>query len=244
MLDGYGLHDMTWEASDDAFGGHLVASPADAEGRGIRLRVRQGGADADLTGARVYLAWRHRATGERGCEPFSAMDAKAGLFSVWYPAALQGTEGTVDAQVMVSWDDRAVSTMPFQIHVVPVLVGGGEHQDGFTLFLDAIKKYEDGAALSTAAADAANSAAKSADEAAGAARTAASDLLAAAARGDFDGKDGTDGRDGSDGKDGSDGVSPSASVAQVGTAAVLTVTSASSTSSADLVGPQGPTGTT
>ena len=57
-----------------------VPSPADAQGRGISLAVRQNGAAADLTGAVVYLVWRHKVTGERGTEPFTAIDASAGTF--------------------------------------------------------------------------------------------------------------------------------------------------------------------
>ena len=63
MLEGYGIHTLIWDAADDRLGDWLVASPADAEGRGLELHVRQGGHAADLTGASVYLVWRHRRTG-------------------------------------------------------------------------------------------------------------------------------------------------------------------------------------
>ena len=55
MLDTYGLHELAWDACDERFGDILVASPADARGRGISLAVREDGAAADLTGAAVYL---------------------------------------------------------------------------------------------------------------------------------------------------------------------------------------------
>ena len=51
MLDGYGLHTIIWDSADERLGDFLVASPADATGRGLELHVRQGGAAADLTGA-------------------------------------------------------------------------------------------------------------------------------------------------------------------------------------------------
>ena len=51
MLDGYGLHHLTWDTCDERFGDVLVASPADAQGRGISLAVRQNGAAANLAGA-------------------------------------------------------------------------------------------------------------------------------------------------------------------------------------------------
>lgn len=55
MLEGYGIHTLIWDAADERLGEWLVASPADATGRGIELHVRQGGAAANLTGANVYF---------------------------------------------------------------------------------------------------------------------------------------------------------------------------------------------
>lgn len=40
MLDGYGLHTMIWDSADERLGEFLVASPADANGRGLELHVR------------------------------------------------------------------------------------------------------------------------------------------------------------------------------------------------------------
>ena len=82
-LDGYGLRAVTWEAADEPIAGCLVASPADAEGRGIALTVMRDGGAVDLTGAAVCLLWRHRATRARGCEAFEAVDASAGSFRIY-----------------------------------------------------------------------------------------------------------------------------------------------------------------
>lgn len=65
MLDGYGLHKLVWDAADERFGDVLVASPADACGRGISLAVREDGTATDLTGATVHFVWKHKVTGER-----------------------------------------------------------------------------------------------------------------------------------------------------------------------------------
>ena len=166
MLDGYGLHRLVWDAADERFGDVLVASPADACGRGISLAVRQNGAAADLSGATVYFVWRHKVTGERGTELFTAVDAAAGTFEVYYPAAMQEAEGAVLAQVMVSRGDNTyISSRVFTIRVEPVVVGGEGHEDGFTLFVDAINAYEHATEITTDAATAANAAAALADTA-------------------------------------------------------------------------------
>ncbi|MEE1372176.1 MAG: BppU family phage baseplate upper protein [Parolsenella sp.] len=267
VLEGYGLHELTWETCDDLLGCGLVASPADAQGRGISLSIKQNGAAADLTGAKAYLVWRHRELRKRGTTEFEAVDASAGTFVVYYPAAMACAEGTVDAQVIVSEGDNAVSSRTFEIRVEQVLVGGDASEDGFTLFVEAIKAYEGATLLDTAATEAANKAAE-------AANAAAAEIKRAAAAGEFDGADGAKGDKGDKGDTGETGpqgpkgdtgdtgpqgeTGPKGDTGATGAAGAdgedgvscthswsgttLTVTSASGTSSADLVGPQGPQG--
>ncbi len=237
MLDGYGLHSLVWDAADERFGDVLVTSPVDAGGRGISLAMRQGGAAANPTGATVYLVWRHKVTGERGTEPFTAVNASAGTFVVYYPAAMQEAEGAVQAQAMVSrGDDTYISSGVFTIRVEPVIVGGDEHEDGFTLFVDAINAYEHATEITTDAATAANAAAALANAAAGNADTARTNLLAAAENGDFDGADGAD------------GFSPTATVTQTSEGATITITDRNGTTTADIAkgakGDKGDTGET
>ena len=102
MLEGYGLHTLIWDSADERLGDFLVASPADATGRGLELHVRQGGAAANLTGAEVYFIWRHKATGKRGCEPMEEIDESLGQYVVYYPAAMQETEGAAPVGVSAS----------------------------------------------------------------------------------------------------------------------------------------------
>lgn len=201
-LERDGLQEVTWDACDELLGGALVASPGDAHGRGIALSVTRSGEAVDLTGAHAYLVWRHHETRRRGCVPFSADDASQGRFSVFYPAAMASEEGTVEAQVMLSWGARALSSRTFSIRVERVLAGDGGEEDGFSMFVEAIKRLE-GMAL-----DAVDAAGAAADAAQG----AADRLLAAKEAGEFagapgrDGVDGSDGAPGRDGRDGKDGA--------------------------------------
>lgn len=242
MLEGYGLHTLIWDSADERLGDFLVASPADATGRGLELHVRQGGAAADLTGAEVYFIWRHKATGRRGCEPMVEIDESLGQYVVYYPAAMQEAEGAVDAQCMVSWDDKSISTRAFTIRVEPVIIGGTESEDGFTLFVETIKRYEDAIEITNEAADAANEAAEAAEDAADSASAVAAAIQEAAQRGDYDG---------------ADGFSPTASVTQTEDGCTITITDKNGTTTADVAkgvkgdkgdtgetGPQGPKGDT
>lgn len=248
-LKGYGLRARSWEAADEPLAGCLVASPADSEGRGIALTVKRDGAAVGLTGASVYLLWRHRATRARGCEQFEAVDASAGSFRVYWPAAMASHEGTADCQVMVTLaDGSSIGSRTFSVGVEQELVTEPDEgdDDGFSLFLDAIAKYEAAEELASEAAAAANAAASSAE-------AVVAEIQAAAARGDFvgadgaDGKDGVDGQDGVpgadgqngqdgvDGQDGADGFSPIATVAQTETGALISIIDATGTTTATVL---------
>ena len=254
-LAGDGLRAVTWDGCDAPLGGRFIASPADAEGRGLLLTVARGGEAVDLTGATVYLLWRHRERRVRGCEPFEAVDASAGTFRVFWPAAMACAEGTADAQVMVCQDGGAISTLPFAVRVAQALAGGeAAGSDGYSLFLEAIQKFEaadeviagavaqaqqaaDVAAEALEDAQGASGAVAAATAAAAAATQAKEDLLAAAGNGDFDGEPGQPG------PAGADGVSPTAKVEQTEAGAVVTVTDAAGTTTATLThGPKGDKG--
>ncbi|MCF6413497.1 hypothetical protein I7648_07250 [Collinsella tanakaei] len=139
-------------------------------------------------------------------------------------------------------DDTYISSRVFAIRVEPVLVGGTEHEDGFTLFVEAINAYEHATEITTAAADAANEAAEAAEDAADSATAVADAIQQAAARGDYDGADGAD------------GFSPTATVTQTSEGATITITDKNGTTTADIAkgakgdtgetGPQGPKGDT
>lgn len=95
VLDEDGLAHVAWDACDSIVGGALTASPADARGRGIEVAVSRRGSALDLTGARMYLAWRHRELRTRGIEAAEVTSAADGLSRVWWPAAMAAQEGTV-----------------------------------------------------------------------------------------------------------------------------------------------------
>ena len=98
FLDNFGLRQLTWNLADQVVSDIFIASPMDAEGRGISLSVCDGRGAADLTGATAYLVWTHRQTGKRGTTEFVAVDVSAGAFAVYYSSgSLVGGNGTAYA---------------------------------------------------------------------------------------------------------------------------------------------------
>lgn len=208
-LEGWGLREVVWDACDGALSGALVASPADAQGRGIALSVVRDGAPADLTGATLWLLWRHREARRRGKSMFEEVDASAGTFKVYWPAAMACHEGAVDAQVAAELPDgTTISSLTFQVRVEQRLSFGGS-KGCCALVVEFIEGCE---SLLEELRGAAEDAKDAADE-----------LREAAERGDFDGEDGAPGPAGPQGEPGADADIVGASATVDGTTGAPTV---------------------
>lgn len=230
-LEGFGLRKITWDQCDRAFLEELPASGCDSGGRGIALAILRDGETVDLGSSTVYLVWKHRLTGCRGCEPFESVTGKDWQWEVRYPRAMLRAHGLVDANILVRDEDGScLSTLTLRIRVGRNLVDGCECQeDGFSLFLDAIAKYEEGIELETAATEAANAAAAAANLAAANADAMADSIAEAAARGDYNGAQGVAGVPGAPGKD---GVSPVATVTEIEGGVLVSIQDATQSTSA------------
>lgn len=228
-LDTDGLAEVTWETAETLDGASsLVASPQDAHGRGMLLSVTRGGSALDLSGSdyHLYLVWRHRQAHSRGCEPFEAVDAAAGKFRVFWPAAMAADEGSAECEVLLSWAERVLASPAFDVEVGTSLVGTLSMHDGFMLFVEAIKKYE-----------------SATDDA----LAIAAEIKAARDAGEFDGTDGADGATGPQGPQGETGpagpqgeVGPQGPKGDKGDTGATGATGPAGSTGA--TGPQGPKG--
>ena len=187
----FALQQMVWELCGDCSGGELIASPADYKTRGVAVDITLCEEPLDVSAHHVYLIWRHRQARKRGCEELFAMDAAAGRKAVYWPRAMACIEGVVECQLVLSYaDGGSMTSRTFLVRVQEELIGSVDPGDGFTLFVDVIKRYEDATADLLGVAE---------------------QLRAEAAEGGFKGdpgepgKDGAPGRDGVDGKDGAPG---------------------------------------
>lgn len=184
-LSDYKLQRMTWELCGDCTGGDLIASPADCKGRGVAVDITMCDEPLDVSDHHVYLLWRHRQAHKRGTEELFSMDAAAGRKAVYWPRSMACIEGVVECQLVLSYaDGGSITSRTFLVRVQEDLVGCVDPGDGFSLFVDVIKRYEDATADLLGVAE---------------------DLRREAAEGGFSGTPGKDGRDGIDGKDGAPG---------------------------------------
>lgn len=224
-LSDYKLQQMTWELGGECTGGELIASPSDYRGRGIAVDIMLDGEPLDVGDHHVYLLWRHRQARKRGTEELFSMDAAAGRKAVYWPRTMASMEGVAECQLVLSYaDGGSISSRTFLVRVQEDLLGGVDSGDGFTLFVDVIKRYEDATAdllgvaedLRREAAEGGFNGAPGKDGAPGPqgepgpAGPAGAD--GAPGRDGTDGKDGAPGRDGADGAPGRDGVSPKVTI--------------------------------
>lgn len=244
-LEECGLQRIEWALDDECFGGELLASPADFRGRGIVVDVTECDTPFDLSEHRVYLVWRHRLTRRRGCVEMFKPDDELNRRAVYWPKAMSRSEGTVECQVMISFADGGIVTSrTFLARVQEDLSANVDAGDGFTLFAEAIMRYQDRA---------------------GELLTLADDLRKEAAVGGFagpPGEPGIDGRQGPQGEPGPRGEAGFSPLVKVATddegSTTISVTDADGTTSATLlrglpgekgdrgepgeVGPEGPIG--
>lgn len=187
----FALQQMVWELCGDCSGGELIASPADYKTRGVAVDITLCEEPLDVSEHHVYLIWRHRQSRKRGCEELFSMDATAGCKAVYWPRAMASAEGMAECQLVLSYaDGGSITSRTFLVRVQEELIGSVDSGDGFTLFIDAIKRYEDATADLLGVAEQL--------------RTEATEGGFKGDRGE-PGKDGAPGRDGVDGKDGAPG---------------------------------------
>lgn len=73
---------------------------------------------------------------------FEAVDAASGKFRVFWPAVMATDEGSAECEVLLSWGERSIASPAFDVEVGTSLVGTFSIRDGFTIFVEAIKAYE------------------------------------------------------------------------------------------------------
>ena len=94
----------------------VIAKVGDADGRTLRIKITDGGADTDLTGSRVYLCWAHESLKWKGVEAFTPVDEATGTYEVAYPAAMKHA-GRCAAYVSIVQGDRVINSRNFTLYV-------------------------------------------------------------------------------------------------------------------------------
>lgn len=223
-LKEFALQQMSWELCGDCTGGELIASPADYKGRGVAVDITLCAEPLDVSEHHVYLLWRHRQARKRGCEELFSMDAAAGRKAIYWPRAMANFEGVVECQLVLSYaQGGTITSRTFLVRVQEDLVAGVDAGDGFTLFVDMVKRYED---------------------ATGELLQVAEQLRRDAAEGNFNGRPGDPGPAGEQGPPGRDGVSPVVTIEDAGEGApMIKVETAAGVQSATVLrGPKGEKG--
>ncbi len=226
----FALQHMDWDLCGECMGGELLASPADYKTRGMAVEVSMDGVPFDLSKHHMYLQWRNRQARRHGLEELFVIDAAGGRMAVYWPRSMVNIESVVECKLILSYPEGGtLSSRKFLVRSDEALFGSVDPGDGFSLFVDVIKRYENAS-----------------DEL----LELAEDLRTKAASGEFKGDPGKDGADGERGPrgeigpEGPAGFSPIVTVEEgSGGASLLKVETASGQVSATLLqGPKGDVG--
>lgn len=140
------LHKATWDIPDGWGAARLTASPLDAEGRGMLLTVTRGGEPVSIPKeGDAYLMWRHRQTHARGCARMEIVESKGALRVRW-PDEMSSDEGTAECAVLLTHGNQTLCSPPFEVEVAADVTARPRSRDGYSLFLEAIRRYEEATA--------------------------------------------------------------------------------------------------
>lgn len=140
------LHKATWDIPDGWGAARLTASPLDAEGRGMLLTVTRGGEPVSIPReGDAYLMWRHRQTHARGCARMEILESKGALRVRW-PDEMSSDEGTAECAVLLTHGNQTLCSPPFEVEVAADVTARPRSRDGYSLFLEAIRRYEEATA--------------------------------------------------------------------------------------------------
>ena len=119
-----------------------IAKVGDVNGRELVVQLIDGGVIKDQTGVTLKLNWQH-ANGNQGSESFKALDAKRGLFSVYYPKNML-FRGTVISNISINEKGKITNSLNFQIAVKgDVFDGSAVEVDGILFTLKDLKNQLD-----------------------------------------------------------------------------------------------------
>ncbi|MFE2840212.1 WD40/YVTN/BNR-like repeat-containing protein [Aerococcus urinaeequi] len=119
-----------------------IAKVGDVNGRELVVQLIDGGVIKDQTGVTLKLNWQH-ANGNQGSETFSDLDAKKGVFSVYYPESML-YRGTVTANISINESGKITNSLNFQIAVKgDVFDGSAVEVDGILFTLKDLKDQLD-----------------------------------------------------------------------------------------------------
>lgn len=127
MLETYRSIPLTLDMANRYVPNTIVSSGLDARGRTFDLTITDGGKEADLSEALVYLAWHHQRVGNSGVRKLDPVDASKGTFSCHFPTNMAHL-GTVRAAVIVTDEgpNFFLPSLEFNIRIESAVFNGQE----------------------------------------------------------------------------------------------------------------------
>ena len=142
VLDNFRKINITLNKANQHILEPQITKVGDVNGRELVVQLIDGGVIKDQTGVVLKLNWQH-ANGNQGAETFSPLDAKQGLFSVYYPENML-FRGTVTANISINENGKITNSLNFQIAVKgDVFDGSAVEVDGILFTLKDLKDQLD-----------------------------------------------------------------------------------------------------
>ena len=142
VLDNFRKINITLNKANQQILDPQIAKVGDVNGRELVVQIVDEGVVKDQSGVTLKLNWQH-ANGNQGSKTFGALDAKQGIFSVYYPENML-FRGTVTANISINESGKITNSLNFQINVQgDVFDGSAVEVDGILFTLKDLKNQLD-----------------------------------------------------------------------------------------------------
>lgn len=140
MLNDFRRIDITWDRANKRIYDPIQVSSSDEDGRKLVVQVLNGNQVEDLTGASLNLYWETKSKHYRGLDLFDVIDAKKGLFELYFTTGMLSNIGQLNAHLYLI-GDGAVTSEPFKIRVLRgVNTDTVESSNSFSTLSDALAR--------------------------------------------------------------------------------------------------------
>lgn len=117
MLKEFRTTDLVWDKASKYIYDNVRASSSDEKGRRLVVQIYNNGIIEDLQGYELNLSWESLRNGTNGLDVFTALDAKNGLYELYYTTGMLSNIGKLRANLYLTGGSSAITSEPFTLEV-------------------------------------------------------------------------------------------------------------------------------
>lgn len=145
MLNKFRSIDYTWDKANKTMRENVETMSSDERGRKLVVQVLNNGQVEDVTGVGLNLYWETKDRHHNGLDNFDLIDAKAGIFELYFTTGMLSNIGDLRANLHLinlnAGSEGAITSKPFTIEVRRgINTEAVESEDSFSALTEALNR--------------------------------------------------------------------------------------------------------